>query len=72
MAMASLERPLQGLDWKQSPLQQADMELFYVATIITIGYGHMATFCHAPWLDGKNPMDIAPPILPSQSGKMSW
>jgi hypothetical protein len=45
------------------PCDDVDMEFFYAATTITIGDGRIASFWHAPWLDGVKPKDIAPSIL---------
>jgi hypothetical protein len=39
------------------------MNFFYAATTITIGDGRIASFWHAPWLDGVKPKDIAPSIF---------
>jgi hypothetical protein len=39
------------------------MDFFYAATTITIGDGHIASFWHAPWIEGRKPKDIAPSIF---------
>jgi hypothetical protein len=39
-----------------------DMEIFYAATITTLGNGRKTPFWHAPWLHGAMPKDIAPKI----------
>jgi hypothetical protein len=39
------------------------MELFYAATIITIGDVKTANFWHTPWLQGRKPKEIAPSIF---------
>jgi hypothetical protein len=47
------------------------MELFYAATVITLGDGKKTPFWHAPWLHGKRPIDVAPLIYESSKRK-SW
>jgi hypothetical protein len=37
------------------PCDEADMDLFYAATTITIGDGCTVSFWHSPWLDGSKP-----------------
>jgi hypothetical protein len=45
------------------PSNEKDMNFFYAATTITIGYGHIANFWHDPWLEWRKPKDIAPSIF---------
>jgi hypothetical protein len=47
------------------------MELFYTATIITVGNGKKTPFWHAPWLEGKRPIDIAP-LIYAASKRKKW
>jgi hypothetical protein len=60
------------LEWKDpdkiwvgsgNPCGKEDMALFYAATTITIGNGRKTPFWHAPWLEGRAPIDIAPLIF---------
>jgi hypothetical protein len=39
------------------------MELFYVATTITIRDGITDSFWHTPWLHGRRPKEFAPSIF---------
>jgi hypothetical protein len=68
------------LEWKDptkiwagsgNPCSEHDMEIFYAATIITVGNGRKTPFWHAPWLGGKRPIDIAPLIFDSSKRK-NW
>jgi hypothetical protein len=45
------------------------MDLFYVASKISIGNGAKTPFWEAPWLDGAKPKDIALLIFMSSSRK---
>jgi hypothetical protein len=47
------------------------MDIFYAATTITVGNGMKTPFWHAPWLDGRKPIEIAPLIYASSKGK-NW
>jgi hypothetical protein len=53
------------------PCDKKDMNFFYAATTITIGDGNIASFWHAPWLEGRKPKDIAPSILAISKRKNS-
>jgi hypothetical protein len=59
------------LEWKDNnkiwagtgnPCNEKDMEVIFAATTITLGDGRKTPFWHAPWLQGKDPKDIAPKI----------
>lgn len=43
-----------------APVNEVDLQLFRVSTVVTIGNGHTAQFWNSSWLDGKAPRDIAP------------
>ena len=45
---------------KENPCNEEDMDLFYAATVITIGDGRIANFWHSPWLHGLKPKSVAP------------
>jgi hypothetical protein len=47
------------------------MEIFYAATTITVGNGLKTPFWFAPWLEGKNPIEVAPLIFASSKRK-NW
>ena len=60
------------LEWKApeklwvglgNPCMEEDMDLFYAATLISIGDGTTADFWHSPWLRGCRPSDISPDIF---------
>jgi hypothetical protein len=54
-----------------NPCVVADMELFYVITKISLGNGNIAPFWDSPWLNGRNPKDIAP-LVPETSTHKKW
>nr|XP_034574493.1 uncharacterized protein LOC117838539 isoform X1 [Setaria viridis] len=43
-----------------APINEVDLQLFRVSTVVTIGNGHTTQFWNSSWLDGKAPRDIAP------------
>jgi hypothetical protein len=45
------------------------MNIFYAATKITVGNEAKTPFWEAPWLNGLDPKDIAPPIFMSSKRK---
>jgi hypothetical protein len=47
------------------------MDIFYAATAITLGNGKKTPFWHAPWLQGRKPIDIAPLIFVASKRK-NW
>jgi hypothetical protein len=47
------------------------MEVFNVATTITLWNGRKTLFWHAPWLAGVKPKDVAPMIFESSKRK-NW
>jgi hypothetical protein len=47
------------------------MDIFYAATSITLGNGHKTPFSHAPWLEGKKPIDITSHIF-AKSNRKNW
>jgi hypothetical protein len=60
------------LEWKDNtkiwagygnPCNERDMEIFYAATIISLGDDRKTSFWNAPWLGGKSPKDVAPKIF---------
>jgi hypothetical protein len=52
-----------------NPCSVEDMNIFYAATIITLGNGCKTSFWHAPWLHGRAPKDIAPKLFESSKRK---
>jgi hypothetical protein len=46
------------------------MDIVYATTSITLRIGHKSPFWHAPWLDGKNHIEIAPLIFPKSKIKI--
>ena len=54
-----------------NPCDKVDINLFYAATIISIGNGAIGPFWGSPWLNGKKPKDIAPLIYLASSRK-NW
>ena len=48
---------------KENPCNKEDIDLFYAATIITIGDGRTANFWQSPWLHGQKPKSVAPTIF---------
>jgi hypothetical protein len=66
------------LDWKcpdkilvgsGNPCGKKDLDIFCAATTITVGNGAKTPFWHAPWVDGRAPIDIAPLIFESSKRK---
>lgn len=55
----------------QHPCNEADMDIFYAATSISVGNGRKTPFWHAPWLQGRKPIDIAPLIF-ALSKRKNW
>jgi hypothetical protein len=47
------------------------MNIFYAATSITVGNGRKTPFWHAPWLEGRKPIDIAP-LIYACSTRKNW
>jgi hypothetical protein len=68
-----LERMDSSKIWAGSsnPCSEADMDIFYAATKITIGNGCKISFWDAPWLEGRKPKEIAPLIFECLKRK-SW
>jgi hypothetical protein len=54
-----------------NPCSEQDMDIFYAGTTITVGNGMETPFWHAPWLDGRKPIEIAPLIFASSKRK-NW
>lgn len=54
-----------------NPCSKADMNIFYAATSIKIGNGGKTPFWHAPWLQGRKPIKIAPLIF-DLSKRKQW
>jgi hypothetical protein len=52
-----------------NPCVVADMELFYVITKISLGNGNIAPFSDSPWLNGRNPKNIAPLVFETSNRK---
>jgi hypothetical protein len=68
------------LEWKNpgkiwaglgNPCTSDDMDIFYASTTITLGNGKKTPFWHAPWLNGRKPIDVAPLIYASSKRK-NW
>jgi hypothetical protein len=68
------------LEWKDAskiwigsgnPWSKEDMEIFYAATTITLGNGRKTPFRHAPWLEGRKPIEIAP-LIYALSKRKNW
>jgi hypothetical protein len=46
-----------------------DLYIFYSSTTITLGNCRKTPFWHAPWLNGRKPIEIAPLIFASSKRK---
>jgi hypothetical protein len=62
----SLDKPWVGLE---TPYDEVDRNLFNVATKVTIGDRHKASFWTSSWLDAKPPKLIAPMIYEASKRK---
>ena len=54
-----------------NPCTEEDYEFFYASTTITVGDGAKTPFWDSPWLLGRKPKDIAPPIFAASTRK-NW
>jgi hypothetical protein len=62
----ALDKPWVGLE---TPNDEVDRSLFNVATKVTIGDRHKASFWTSSWLDAKPPKLIAPMIYEASKRK---
>jgi hypothetical protein len=66
-----LEWTCPGKIWVGSgnPCGKKNLDIFYAANTIMLGNGAKTPFWHAPWVEGRAPIDIAPLIFESSKHK---